>query len=58
MDLREALAGDQFFLVYQPIFNLASGQTTGVEALLRWDHPDRGVVQPDDLHPHPRETRA
>ncbi len=46
MDLREALASDQYRLVYQPIFNLAGGQTTGVEALLRWVHPDRGTVQP------------
>ena len=51
MDLRDALAGDQFSLVYQPIFNLAGGQTTGVEALLRWDHPRRGLVQPDDFIP-------
>lgn len=46
MDLREALASDQYRLVYQPIFNLAGGQTTGVEALLRWVHPERGTVQP------------
>jgi diguanylate cyclase (GGDEF)-like protein len=51
MDLREALNSGQFFLAYQPIFNLRSGETTGVEALLRWRHPDRGVVQPDDFIP-------
>jgi diguanylate cyclase (GGDEF)-like protein len=51
MDLREALGSHQYFLVYQPIFNLASGETTGVEALLRWDHPDRGVVQPNAFIP-------
>jgi diguanylate cyclase (GGDEF)-like protein len=51
MDLREALGADQFFLVYQPIFNLASGQTTGVEALLRWRHPTRGTLQPDAFVP-------
>jgi EAL domain-containing protein (putative c-di-GMP-specific phosphodiesterase class I) len=51
MDLREALNSEQFFLAYQPIFNLRSGETTGVEALLRWHHPDRGVVQPDDFIP-------
>jgi EAL domain-containing protein (putative c-di-GMP-specific phosphodiesterase class I) len=51
MDLRDALGSDQYFLVYQPIFNLAGGQTTGVEALLRWDHPTRGVVGPDDFIP-------
>jgi diguanylate cyclase (GGDEF)-like protein len=51
MDLRDALDADQFFLVYQPIFNLASGQTTGVEALLRWRHPSRGILQPDSFVP-------
>ena len=51
MDLRDALTSDQFFLAYQPIFNLRSGETTGVEALLRWRHPDRGVVQPDVFIP-------
>jgi diguanylate cyclase (GGDEF)-like protein len=51
MDLRDALSAEQYFLTYQPIFNLASGQTTGVEALLRWRHPIRGVVQPDGFIP-------
>jgi diguanylate cyclase (GGDEF)-like protein len=51
MDLREALTAGEFFLAYQPIFNLRSGETTGVEALLRWSHPDRGVVQPDAFIP-------
>jgi diguanylate cyclase (GGDEF)-like protein len=51
MDLREALTSGQFFLAYQPIFNLRSGETIGVEALLRWRHPDRGVVQPDGFIP-------
>jgi diguanylate cyclase (GGDEF)-like protein len=51
MDLRGALASHQYRLVYQPIFNLAGGQTTGVEALLRWEHPDRGLVQPDTFVP-------
>jgi diguanylate cyclase (GGDEF)-like protein len=51
MDLREALSAGQYFLAYQPIFNLRSGETTGVEALLRWRHPERGVVQPDEFIP-------
>jgi diguanylate cyclase (GGDEF)-like protein len=50
-DLRTALTRDEYFLVFQPIFNLASGGTTGVEALLRWRHPARGVVQPDEFVP-------
>jgi predicted signal transduction protein with EAL and GGDEF domain len=51
MDLRDALEMNQYRLVYQPIFSLAGGQTTGVEALLRWDHPHRGLVQPDTFIP-------
>jgi diguanylate cyclase (GGDEF)-like protein len=51
MDLREALPAKQYFLVFQPILNLASGATTGLEALLRWRHPKRGVMQPDDFIP-------
>jgi diguanylate cyclase (GGDEF)-like protein len=51
MDLRDALRRNQYFLVYQPIFNLRSGETIGVEALLRWRHPERGVVQPDVFIP-------
>ena len=51
MDLRDALAEQQYFLVYQPIFDLASGAPTGVEVLLRWRHPIRGVVEPDDFIP-------
>jgi diguanylate cyclase (GGDEF)-like protein len=47
MDLREALAADQFFLVYQPTVDLGTMRPTGVEALLRWRHPERGVLRPD-----------
>jgi diguanylate cyclase (GGDEF)-like protein len=51
MDLREALPGGQFSLVFQPIFNLSGGRTTGVEALLRWNHPRRGPVPPECFIP-------
>jgi len=50
-DLRVALQADQFFLLYQPTFDLSSGAFTGVEALIRWRHPTRGVIQPDDFIP-------
>jgi diguanylate cyclase (GGDEF)-like protein len=56
MDLREALAGDELFLVYQPTFDLQEMSPTGVEALLRWNSPARGVVQPDDFVPLLEET--
>jgi diguanylate cyclase (GGDEF)-like protein len=51
MELHAALVADQFFLLYQPTYNLSSGAFTGVEALLRWRHPTRGVIQPDDFIP-------
>ncbi len=56
MDLREALRGRQYHLVYQPIFNLRGGETTGVEALLRWQHPGRGTMQPDEFLPILEDT--
>jgi diguanylate cyclase (GGDEF)-like protein len=56
MDLREALKNDEFFLVYQPTFNLRDMSPTGVEALIRWKHPIRGIVQPNDFIPLLEET--
>jgi EAL domain-containing protein (putative c-di-GMP-specific phosphodiesterase class I) len=56
MDLRVALEHDQFFLAYQPMFDLRSGAVNGVEALLRWAHPERGVVLPDRFIPVLEET--
>ena len=50
-DLRAALGGRQFRLVYQPIYNLEDLTIVGVEALLRWQHPDRGLLQPDEFIP-------
>ena len=51
MDLREALDKDEFFLVYQPTFEVLHMRPRGVEALLRWKHPTRGIVQPDAFIP-------
>ena len=51
VDLRGALEGNQFFLMYQPTVELSTGAFTGVEALLRWAQPQRGVVQPNDFIP-------
>jgi diguanylate cyclase (GGDEF)-like protein len=56
MDLREALENDEFFLAYQPTIDLNDMSPTGVEALIRWRHPTRGVVQPDDFVPLLEET--
>ena len=48
-DLRRALLREEFRLFYQPIVDLRRGTVTGVEALLRWDHPERGLVLPGDF---------
>ena len=45
--MRKALERDEFFLVYQPQVDARSGRITGVEALLRWNHPDMGLLTPD-----------
>jgi diguanylate cyclase (GGDEF)-like protein len=50
-DLLAALEAQQYFLLYQPTFDLSSGAFTGVEALLRWRHPTQGVIMPDDFIP-------
>ncbi|HEY4332195.1 MAG TPA: diguanylate cyclase, partial [Ilumatobacteraceae bacterium] len=55
-DLRQALLGGQYFLVYQPIVDLRTMQVNGVEALLRWHHPVRGIVQPAGFIPVLEET--
>jgi len=50
-DLRSALTAEQFYLVYQPILNLADLAIVGVEALLRWNHPTEGLIGPDEFIP-------
>jgi diguanylate cyclase (GGDEF)-like protein len=50
-DLRDAIANEQLFLVYQPMFDLAQNTINGVEALLRWQHPTRGLIMPDEFIP-------
>ena len=51
LDLRAALAGDQFEVYYQPLVNVKSRQVSGFEALIRWHHPVRGMVSPADFIP-------
>jgi diguanylate cyclase (GGDEF)-like protein len=50
-DLAAALEDGQLFLDYQPVVELATGRTVAVEALLRWRHPRRGVIAPNDFIP-------
>jgi diguanylate cyclase (GGDEF)-like protein len=56
MDLHDALEREEFFLAYQPTFALSDMTPTGVEALIRWKHPTRGTVQPDEFIPLLEET--
>jgi diguanylate cyclase (GGDEF)-like protein len=51
LDLAEALDAEQLYLDYQPVLNLTSGRVVSVEALLRWQHPTRGVIAPDGFIP-------
>ncbi|HET7417061.1 MAG TPA: EAL domain-containing protein [Solirubrobacterales bacterium] len=57
MDLQGALDNGEFFLVYQPTFDLQTMTPTGVEALIRWRRPGRGIVQPEEFIPPLEETK-
>ncbi|WP_339034647.1 EAL domain-containing protein [Bradyrhizobium symbiodeficiens] len=56
MDLRAALQRDEFEAYYQPIRDVASGRVVAFEALLRWNHPQRGLIAPIDFIPLAEET--
>lgn len=56
-DLRLAIGTDQLFVVYQPIVGLEDGRTIGVEALVRWKHPTRGLISPVEFIPIAEESR-
>jgi len=50
-ELRRALERDEFVLFYHPIVHIETGRATGVEALIRWNHPERGLVNPGEFIP-------
>ncbi|MBE9502572.1 MAG: EAL domain-containing protein [Proteobacteria bacterium] len=55
-DLRRSIENEDFVLNYQPIVNLKSGDITGFEALVRWRHPEKGLIPPNDFIPAAEET--
>ena len=57
-DIPGAVANEEFFLEYQPIIDLGSRSLLGVEALVRWRHPELGVLMPEPVHPDRRGMRA
>jgi diguanylate cyclase (GGDEF)-like protein/PAS domain S-box-containing protein len=56
LDLRKAIVNGEFELYYQPITDVKSGQITSCEALIRWHHPERGLVAPTEFIPVAEET--
>jgi diguanylate cyclase (GGDEF)-like protein len=56
LDLRKAIAHGEFEIYYQPILYLQTGKVSGFEALVRWNHPERGMISPMDFIPLAEET--
>lgn len=55
-ELQNAVKDNQFFMVFQPQVNLRSQNITGIEALIRWDHPERGILSPAEFLPVVEKT--
>jgi diguanylate cyclase (GGDEF)-like protein/PAS domain S-box-containing protein len=55
-DLRSAVEGGELVLHYQPLINMSTGRVTGVEALARWEHPERGTIPPKEFIPLAEST--
>lgn len=55
-NLQKALKKKELVLFYQPKLNLISGKIEGVEALIRWEHPEKGTIPPNEFIPIAEET--
>ena len=55
-DIRKALSEDQFEIYFQPQYNIKTKKVSGVEALIRWNHPQKGMIMPDGFIPLAEET--
>lgn len=55
-NLRKAIENDQLVVYYQPKVNLSTGIASGMEALVRWNHPEQGIIPPDEFIPIAEET--
>ena len=55
-DIKKALANEEFELHYQPKVNFLKGRVSGAECLVRWNHPDKGFISPDDFIPLAEES--
>ncbi|WP_147370388.1 EAL domain-containing protein [Lysinibacillus yapensis] len=55
-ELKKALAGNEFRLFYQPKVNLSTGKIEGMEALIRWEHPEKGLIPPAEFIPIAEES--
>jgi len=54
--LRQAIVNDELVVYYQPKINLNNNQASGIEALVRWNHPEQGIIPPDEFIPVAEET--
>ena len=57
-ELRHAIASKQLVLFYQPVVDVVTGELVGAEALVRWQHPERGLIPPDEFIPTAETTGA
>lgn len=55
-EIPRAINNKEFYVLYHPKIELYSGRVEGVEALIRWNHPERGMIPPDDFIPHIEQT--